>query len=237
MVNLSYDLHIHSCLSPCGDEDMTPANIAGMAAVKGLDVIAITDHNSCKNCKAVIEAGKAYGIIVIPGMELCTIEEVHVLCLFPTLSNALDFDAYVDSKSNYFPNDEAIFGRQIRYNEHDEIIGFEPNLLINGVNISFDQVWEVVRRFKGIMIPAHIDKNSNSLLSNLGFVPPDSKFRCVEFKDMTKLHSLTEKNPYLKECTIISNSDAHYLEHINEPYLTIQAASKTPDDILQALNR
>lgn len=95
MLPLSYDLHIHSCLSPCGDEDMTPANIVGMAALKELDVIAVTDHNSCKNCPAVMKLGEAYGVLTIPGMELTTEEEVHVVCLFEELSGALEFDAYV----------------------------------------------------------------------------------------------------------------------------------------------
>ena len=81
LIPLSYDLHIHSCLSPCGDDDMTPCNIAGMAALIGLDVIAVTDHNTCKNCPAVMDAASQYPVTVIPGMELCTIEEVHVRCV------------------------------------------------------------------------------------------------------------------------------------------------------------
>ena len=95
MVDLSYDLHIHSCLSPCGDDDMTPGNIVGMAAIKGLDVIAVTDHNSCKNCPAVLKLAQEYGVMAIPGMEINTSEEVHAVCLFPELSQAMDFDAYV----------------------------------------------------------------------------------------------------------------------------------------------
>ena len=95
MDSLFYDFHIHSCLSPCGDDEMTPANLVGMAKVKGLDVIALTDHNSCRNCPAAIVHGEQYGITVIPGMELCTVEEVHVICLFPDLPSALAFDAYV----------------------------------------------------------------------------------------------------------------------------------------------
>lgn len=95
MINLFYDLHIHSCLSPCGSDDMTPYNIAGMAALKGLDVIAVTDHNSCKNCPAVLAAAKEYGILAVPGMEINTSEEVHAVCLFKSLEKAMEFDAYV----------------------------------------------------------------------------------------------------------------------------------------------
>ena len=91
---LSYDLHIHSCLSPCGDDDMTPGNIVGMAAIKGLDVIAVTDHNSCRNCPAVLKLAEQYGVLAIPGMELTTSEEVHAVCLFSELSAALEFDRF-----------------------------------------------------------------------------------------------------------------------------------------------
>ena len=93
MISLTYDLHIHSCLSPCGDDDMTPANIAGMCAIKGLDVVALTDHNSSKNCPAFLAAAEEYGLLAIPGMEINTSEEVHAVCLFPTLEAAMDFAA------------------------------------------------------------------------------------------------------------------------------------------------
>ena len=111
-MNLYYDLHIHSCLSPCGDQDMTPANIAGMAAIKGLDVIAVTDHNSCKNCPAVLAAAREYGVLAIPGMEICTQEEVHAVCLFSELEAAMDFDDYVYQRLLPVENRPDIFGKQ-----------------------------------------------------------------------------------------------------------------------------
>lgn len=237
MVSLSYDLHIHSCLSPCGDDDMTPGNIVGMAAVKELDVIALTDHNSCKNCPAFMKMAKRYGMIAIPGMELCTTEEVHVVCLFPTLEAAMDFDKMVYENMIPFPNNEAVFGRQEICDEEDEVVGKEPLLLINATNISFDRVYDLVAERNGVMIPAHIDKNANSLLSNLGFIPPDSKFTCAEVKDLKNLHRLKRENPYLENCRIISNSDAHYLEHINEPVNFLHAQSREITDILKALQQ
>jgi PHP family Zn ribbon phosphoesterase len=235
MLPLSYDLHLHSCLSPCGDSDMTPGNIVGMAVVKQLDVIALTDHNSCKNCPAFLKIAADYGITAIPGMELCTSEEVHVICLFPDLKKAMAFDEYIYRCLIPFPNEESIFGRQDICNERDEIIGKESNLLLNAAEVSFDRVFDLVCEYHGIMIPAHIDKNSNSLLSNLGFVPPDSRFTCVELKDLSRLHDLQKSNPYLNKCRVISNSDAHYLEHINEPVNFIHAKSREIPDILSAL--
>ena len=183
MIPLYYDLHIHSCLSPCGDDDMTPANIVGMAAVKGLDVIALTDHNSCRNCPAAMYHGEKYGVIVIPGMELTTQEEVHVTCLFPTLEDALAFDALVYEKLLPVPNREDIFGKQQIMDERDEVTGTVKNLLINATSISFDDVFSLAASFHGIAYPAHVDKPSTSLLSNLGFVPPGSTFTCAEFHD------------------------------------------------------
>ena len=125
MMQLTYDLHIHSCLSPCGDKDMTPANIAGMAAVKGLNAVALTDHNTSKNCRPFLKMAEAYGITAIPGMELCTEEEVHVVCLFPDLYAAEDFDRYVYDRMLKIPNKEHIFGEQLIMNDEDEIIGEE----------------------------------------------------------------------------------------------------------------
>lgn len=237
MYDLTYDLHIHSCLSPCGDEDMTPGNIAGMAAIKELDVIAVTDHNSCKNCAPVMTMAQNYGIIALPGMELTTMEEVHVVCLFSDLKDAMAFDEYVYSQLMPFPNNEKIFGRQLICDINDGIIGTVPNLLINATNISFDDVFSLMEDYNGIMIPAHIDKNSNSLLSNLGFVPPDSQFTCVEFKDTDNFKKIAEKNPYLNNCKVVTNSDAHYLEDINEPINKLSCQGRTVKDVFEALKR
>lgn len=236
-MRLSYDLHIHSCLSPCGDEDMLPSNIVGMAALKELDVIAVTDHNSCGNCPAVMKLAEAYGVTAIPGMELTTEEEVHVVCLFPELDNAMEFDKYVHQCMMPFPNDEDVFGRQLFVDEDDNIIAKEPYLLINATSIDFESVHGLVTKYGGIMIPAHVDKSSTSLLSNLGFIPPDSKFTCAEIKHVGFMDKILDANPYLKSCNIIHDSDAHYLEHIHEPEFFIEAESKSVRDILAALVR
>lgn len=235
MVNLTYDLHIHSCLSPCGDDDMTPGNIVGMAAIKGLDVIAVTDHNSCRNCPAAMAIGEQYGVMVIPGMEINTSEEVHAVCLFPDIEKALAFDAYVYEKLMKFPNNEEIFGKQQICDEDDICIGTEPNLLINSADISFDHLWELTESYGGVMFPAHVEKSANSLIANLGFVPPDSKFKTAELKDLKKLHQVRRTNPYLDNCRIISNSDAHYLEHIHEPEFTIPVREKSIQAVLNYL--
>ena len=132
-------------------------------------------------------------------------------------------------------NKEHIFGEQILYNEQDEIIGKEPCLLLANAAIHFDVVYDLTEERGGIMIPAHIDKTANSLISNLGFVPPDSRFTCAEVKDPKNLPHLRQTNPYLDHCRIVHNSDAHYLENINEPEHTIPVKSRSIPDIIQSL--
>lgn len=235
MIPLYYDLHLHSCLSPCGDDDMTPSNIVGMAAIKGLDVIALTDHNSCKNCPAAMKHGDSYRVTVIPGMELTTSEEVHVICLFPTLKDALAFDAYVYEHLLPIKNREKIFGKQQIMDEEDNVTGTLEKLLISATDISFDAVNDLAAAYNGIAYPAHLDKSSTSLISNLGFIPPDSRFRCAEVHDLKNLHALKKANPYLNTCHIVSSSDAHYLGDINEPEYQIISPSRKIPDILEAL--
>lgn len=235
MIPLYYDLHLHSCLSPCGDEGMTPANIVGMAFVKGLDVIALTDHNSCKNCPAAAAWGKEYGLAVIPGMELCTAEEVHVICLFPSLDRALAFDTYVYAHMLPVKNKEDIFGRQQIMNEKDMPAGTVENLLIGATDISFDNAFSLAASYGGTAYPAHVDKSSTSLLSNLGFVPPDSTFASAELRDLKNLHRIRKEHPYFNHCRILCSSDAHYLEDIHEADYQIFAKSRRIADILEAI--
>lgn len=231
------DLHIHSCLSPCGDEEMTPYNLVNMAKVMGLDILALTDHNSSLNCPAAARAAEEAGIAFVPGMELTTSEEVHAVCLFPELYQAMEFDRFVYSRLIKVKNRPEIFGKQQIYDENDSVCGEESCLLINAVNLSFEGLWEKAVSYGGVMFPAHIDKNSNSLIANLGFIPPDSSFQTVELKDMKKLHSLKREHPYLEHCRIISNSDAHYLEHINERGFTLPAAERSAKAVVDTLRR
>jgi len=235
MIALTYDLHLHSCLSPCGDDDMTPANIAGMAAVLGLNVIALTDHNTCKNCPAFMDAAKEYGIIAIPGMELTTSEEVHVLCLFADLTDAMRFDEYVFEHIPEIPNNPDFFGNQFIYDSEDKNCGSISKLLISATDISFDDVYDLVADYNGIMIPAHINKSTTSLFSNLGFIPFDSKFKTVEYQTKDAKEYLIAKYPYLADCRFITNSDAHALHIINEPVNYMHPVSEKVEDIIAYL--
>lgn len=227
-MKIAYDFHIHSCLSPCGDADMTPANIVNMAKIMGYDAIALTDHNTCGNCASAMKHGKDAGITVIPGMELCTAEEVHVVCLFPDLEKAEKFSQHVYDTLPPVKNKPSIFGEQTYRDENDEIVGTEERLLITASTIPTHKVAEAVRLFDGICYPAHIDRSSFSILSNLGVIDESFGFSCAEIFDVSKEHELKEKHPYLNELKIISDSDAHYLEKMRIPdncYLEVQENS------------
>ncbi len=216
---------------------MTPANIAGMAKVIGLDLIALTDHNSCKNCPAISRAASAYGVLFLPGMELTTSEEVHVLCYFPSLDAAMDFDSYVSTHLPDIPNRPALFGDQLIRDEEDQILEMEERLLISATDISFNAVFDLVSRHDGIMVPAHINKPSTSLLGNLGFIPESSRFFCAEVKNEADWPLLQQQYPYLTGCNHLCGSDAHDLNTIHEPIYTLATEGTSLPDILAAIQK
>ncbi|MCQ2478353.1 MAG: PHP domain-containing protein [Clostridia bacterium] len=208
-----YDLHIHSCLSPCGDDDNTPNNIAGMASLCGLNIVALTDHNTSKNCPAFFTACKKYGIIAVAGMELTTAEDIHVICLFPTLQSAMDFDTYIYKRRILIKNREDIFGKQQILDGEDNIIGTEENLLINATSVSLEEAPKIVNEYGGVCYPAHIDKSANGIISILGTYPDSPKFNFAE------LHDKANQDEYGKKYGInnfLFSSDAHYLTAIKD---------------------
>lgn len=215
-MELKYDFHIHSCLSPCADNDMTPENIAGMAYINHLQAVALTDHNSCKNCEAFQKAAQQYGLFAICGMELTTSEEVHVVCLFPTLQDAMDFDSYVEDHRLNIPNSIDIFGNQLLYGPDDRLIGEYEYSLIPASDISFSDLPDLIEKFHGVHIPAHLDRHSNSLLSNLGFIPTDSRFDTYEIYNPEEKDGILDRNPSLRPLRCINDSDAHRLYKIKD---------------------
>lgn len=235
-MQLSYDLHIHSCLSPCGDDESTPANIAMLAKMLGLGVAALTDHNTCKNCPAFFEAAQAAELLPIAGMELTTQEEIHVVCLFPQLDNAMEFDKYVHDKIMPIKNKPEIYGNQLIKNSDDETIGIEDICLINATDIDFYSVKPLVKSYGGIIIPAHIDRKAFSLINTLGDVPPDAGFDCVEIKYPEAVENLTAKYPYIGECKVIFDSDAHMLENISMGENKIEVEEATAQGVLRTLS-
>lgn len=216
MHNYFYDLHIHSCLSPCGDADMTPNNIAGMASLAGLQLLALTDHNTCGNCAAFFAACRRYGIVPVPGMELTTAEDIHLVCLFATLEAALAFDAVVKTHLPPMQNRPEIFGNQQICDENDEIVGEETAFLLGSTDLALEDAVAMVRAHGGVCYPAHVDRESNGMIAILGDIPPEPGFTAVEFHDRENVAPYTEKYPSLAPLTVICSTDSHYLETIDE---------------------
>ena len=209
-----YDLHIHSCLSPCADDENTPYNLAGMAAVLGINIMALTDHNTCKNCPAFFKAAKQYGIIPVAGMELTTAEDIHLVCLFERLEDALAFDKEIDSRRIKIDNRPDIFGNQLILGEDDAPLGEEPHLLSNATTVTLDEAPQLAEHFGGICYPAHIDRDANGIVSTLGTLPESPAFSCAEFHFGEKREEFS-KRMKLPAVSVVC-SDAHYLEDIRD---------------------
>lgn len=231
-----YDLHIHSCLSPCADNESTPSSLAGMAAVIGLDIVALTDHNSARNCPAFFEAASDYGIIPVAGMELTTSEDVHMICLFPTLQCALSFNDYVDEHIMKVKNRPDIFGEQLICNKLDETVERLDYLLSVATDISVEELPSLVSQYDGICYPAHIDRESNGIIAILGSLPDFPVFNTVEMKDSEKLCEYTARFG-LEGKNIVFNSDSHILGVMNdkERYIELTAERDNPLAVVSEL--
>jgi hypothetical protein len=210
-----YDLHIHSCLSPCAENDMTPCNIAGLAALNGLNIVALTDHNSGKNCPAFYKAAKNYGVIPVAGMELTTAEDIHLVCLFPTLEDAMSFSEEIDKRRIRVKNRKDIFGDQLIMDEEDNVLGEEEDLLPNATTVSLDEAPELVERFHGVCYPAHIDREANGIIAILGELPKTPEFSTVEIRDRENTEAYV-KDHHLEGKTVVVSSDAHMIEQLRE---------------------
>lgn len=216
----SYDLHIHTALSPCGDESMTPHNIVNMSLLKGLDIIAITDHQTVANCEAVMKVGKEKGLYVIPGIEIECMEEFHMIALFQEIESAKEMEKWL---KNYIPsimNRTDIFGHQYLMDERDECTGEFHNMLLIAAQVSARDIIEKARSLKAVIYPAHIDRKTYSILFNLGSIPEEYMFSILEISQGASYEAYKKKYP---SCCIIQSSDAHYLQDIAENHHKITA--------------
>jgi PHP family Zn ribbon phosphoesterase len=222
-----YDLHIHSGLSPCADNDMSPANIVAMASLKGLEIIAISDHNSIKNVKLAIEIGKLLDILVVPAMELQTNEDIHILCLFETYQNLEDF--YKSISFSQLENKTQVFGNQCIYDEDDNFTE-EKTLLFASANISESDIAKQAAFYRGIAIPAHIDRDSYGILAVLGDLPKG--YTCLELTNSAPKEIVKE---YESSHNLIFNSDAHTLNDIGCANGCIELPNLTTPNLLNFL--
>lgn len=210
-MELYYDFHIHSALSPCADVDMTPCNIANMSALKGLNAISVCDHNSGANLRAVAAAARKAGVLFMPGIELTTAEEVHLLAYFEDLDAACALGDAVYQALPDIPNNEAYFGIQLVMDENDEITGNLEKLLLSALPYSLEECVQMVRRHGGAAVPAHINRESNSILANLGFMP-----QTVQFNTIETIKNIDAPGVDLTAYQLLHSSDAHMLCDISE---------------------
>ena len=237
MMEFAYELHLHSCLSPCGDDLMTPNNIAGMAMLNGVQIAALTDHNTSRNCPAFFEACGKVGVIPVAGMELTTAEEIHMVCLFATLEEAMAFDAVVAEHRMKIKNRPEIFGEQQVLDGDDELIGTEEDLLIAATDLDIDSAADLVNQMGGACFPAHVDKQANGLIGILGMCPPSPVFRAAELHDAVHAEEYLEKYPEMRSLVILQNSDAHALDQMNmsPPRLTLDVDRMDEDTVRRGL--
>ena len=211
---LRCDLHLHSCLSPCGDGQMTPANIAGFAKLAGLDLIALTDHNSAENLPAIRRACDAYGLRLLPGLELNTAEEIHLLCYLPTVEAALTLSREVYGLLPDVPCEESVFGIQQIMDEEDNELARLDKLLVSGCALGLEEAAGRCRALGGVPVPAHIDRESYSVLAVLGLMPDTPPFDAVELRDLSRFDPLVAAGRIAPGYQLLTGSDAHYLEDI-----------------------
>jgi PHP family Zn ribbon phosphoesterase len=227
-----YDLHIHSGLSPCCNDDMTPNNIVGMAKLKGLNIIALSDHNQMENVKITNEIAKENGLLLIPAMELQTSEDVHILCLFRDFSSLENF--YKSLEFQYVKNQPQIWGNQLIFDKNDEIKGTEERLLITSCIFGLYDVIEKIKNFNGIVIPAHIDRDNNGIINILGAINEDMGFTTLEISPNASDEII---NQYKDNYKIIRNSDAHSLGNISEAHNFMDLPDLNINEVINYLSK
>lgn len=208
------ELHVHTVVSPCAEVEMIPPLIVQQALENHIDLIAITDHNTTANVQAVMKAAEGTGLVVIPGMELQTLEEVHSLCLFPDLYRAQQFQVVVDRALPKIQNNPEYFGEQFVVDESGDFIRREDRLLIVSADLTLTRAWQLVTDLGGLFIPAHVDRKAFGLIENLGFIPQDIQITAVEISRHLNSHLALSKFPQLAGYTLVKGGDAHRLDEL-----------------------
>ena len=230
------DLHVHSLLSPCADIEMTPRNIVWHAVQHGIDIVAITDHNACDNVIAALEAAKNTKVIILPGMEVETKEEVHIIVLFENITQLTEWEKFVTRHMSGRLNDEKRFGAQFVVDEKDEFLRIKPEMLLTSLCCGITEVCAKVKSLGGICIASHVDRPANSLLAQLGFIPGDIELAAVEVSRCTNPKEAVTLFPAIGKLPILTSSDAHTMEDfIKGPKTLFYIEEPTLFEIQQAL--
>ena len=226
MKEFKADMHIHTCLSPCADLEMSPGNIVKEAKMKGLDIIGICDHNSAENFPAVEKSANKEGIKAIGGIEVTSREEVHILGLFGSERDLFFMQEAVYANLQGV-NDEERYGLQAVVNENEEVLGFNNKLLIGATEMSVEEVVDLIHKFNGIAIAAHVDREGFSIISNLGFIPEGLKLDALEIVEPSMRNQINRG----AEFVFITSSDAHLINDIGKRYSCFLMKESTFEEI------
>jgi len=222
------DLHNHSCLSPCGSLEMSPARLVDEAVRKGIEILGLTDHNAVDNLPAFDVCCRRAGILPVFGLEVTGREEAHLLCLFGELKPAMEFGYLVYESLMTVMNDPESMGDQIIVDEDENILGEAEKFLIGGAaDYSMEDLLAMVQKRGGLFIPAHIDRPAFSISSQLGFLP-EGNYDAVEV-----MHSPCPLNN--GRYPEITGSDAHYPENVGVRSFEMDLAERSFSGLRNAL--
>lgn len=228
------DLHIHTCLSPCAELRMTPSAIVETACKKGLDIIAVTDHNSAENVRAARKAAEKTGLAVLAGMEVTSVEEAHILAIFNSIENALKLQDIVYKNLPSYDNLEK-FENQVVVNELNEVLSFNKRPLIAAAALSAYSIVEIIHSLGGLSIASHVDREVFGIISQLGFIPPDLKFDALEISPNTSIEEAKEKFKEYSRIPWITSSDAHHLQDIGRVSTSFLIHNSTFEELCMAI--
>jgi PHP family Zn ribbon phosphoesterase len=234
MNNYCAELHVHTVLSPCAGVEMIPPVIVDETLAHGINLIAITDHNATANISAVMEAAQGRGLTVLPGMELQTREEVHVLCLFDDLERAEAWQRRVDSRFPDVLNDEEKVGEQYIVDATGSFIRSEPRMLITNIDLSLEETFEGVNELGGLVIPAHVERRAYGLLAMLGFAP--LPFEALEISHHLTVNEACHRFPEIKKFPVVQSGDVHYRDGFLG-MMEFEMQAPTVSEIRKALHR
>jgi PHP family Zn ribbon phosphoesterase len=234
MKHFKADLHIHTCLSPCAELDMSPKAMVRKSVERGLDIIAVCDHNSAENVEASIRAATLFDLRVLPGMEINSKEEVHSLAIFESVEKVYLMQEMI-YKHLKGTNRAELFGDQVVANERDEVEGFNDRLLIGAVDLKLSDIIREVHRLGGLSIACHVDRPSFSVPSQLGFVPPDLEVDALEISSPDKWETGDQEIPGAEEFSVVSFSDAHFISDVGRVSTRFLMESSDISEIRMAL--
>ncbi|MBN2450871.1 MAG: PHP domain-containing protein [Lentisphaeria bacterium] len=230
-----FDLHVHTGLSACAENSLSPLRLVARARTAGIRLLAVTDHNACANVRAALRAGRQHGVQVIPGVEVTTREEVHATALFDSLDALLDWQAVIDRLLPKAPNRPDFFGYQVIYDETDEIVAVDERLRQVGIAMGIDEVAAEVHRRGGRLVPAHVFRARNSLTSQLGFIDPSAAYDAVEVSKAEWRRARHVLGDRIEGFPVITGSDAHFLEDVGRTWLEVPADVPTAAELFRIL--